>query len=72
VRDDIVIRGYLLSIHEGSAAERVAIGFGSGGGESPGAALGAATFLATANPAGLKLILRQGDLLIGGRTIVAA
>ena len=80
--NDIVIRGYLLSIKEGSAAKRVAIGFGSGaselrtlvegfqmtaqglrklgvgtveagGGKSPGAALGLATFLATANPAGL-------------------
>lgn len=29
--NDIVIRGYLLSIQEGSAAERVLIGFGSGG-----------------------------------------
>ncbi len=28
--NDIVIRGYLLSIKEGSAAKRVAIGFGSG------------------------------------------
>ena len=30
---DIVIRGYLLSIETGSAAERVAIGFGSGASE---------------------------------------
>jgi hypothetical protein len=30
---DIVIRGYLLSIDKGSAAERVAIGLGSGGSE---------------------------------------
>jgi hypothetical protein len=80
--NDIVIRGYLLSVEEGSAAKRVAIGFGSGGSElqtavegfqmtnrglrklgsgtvesggnkTPGAALGAATFIATANPAGL-------------------
>jgi hypothetical protein len=80
--DDIVLRGYLLSIQKGSAAERVAIGFGagsselktavegyqmtdrglrklgsgtleSGGNKTPGAALGAATFIATANPAGL-------------------
>ena len=28
--NDIVIRGYLISVHEGSAAERVAIGFGAG------------------------------------------
>jgi hypothetical protein len=80
--NDIVIRGYLLSIDEGSTAKRVAIGFGSGaselqtavegyqvtargmrklgsgtldsgGSKTPGAALGAATFIATANPAGL-------------------
>jgi len=80
--NDIVIRGYLLSVNEGSAAKRVAIGFGSGasdlrtmvegyqmtatglrklgvgsinagGGKSPGAILGVATFLATKNPAGL-------------------
>jgi hypothetical protein len=80
--NDIVIRGYLLSIKEGSAAKRVAIGFGAGaselntlvdgfqvtpqgqrklasgtvnagGAKTPGAALGAATFLATSNPAGL-------------------
>lgn len=30
---DIVIRGYILSVDEGSAAKRVAIGFGSGGAE---------------------------------------
>ena len=80
--NDIVIRGCLLSVDEGSAAKRVAIGFGSGGselktavegfqmtaqglrrlgfgtldsggGKSPGAAVGAVTFAATANPAGL-------------------
>jgi hypothetical protein len=28
--NDIVIRGYLVSVHEGSTAERVAIGFGTG------------------------------------------
>ena len=28
--DDIIIRGYLISFDEGSAAKRVAIGFGSG------------------------------------------
>lgn len=28
--DDIVIRGYFASIHEGSAAERMTIGFGAG------------------------------------------
>ena len=31
--NDIVIRGYLLSVKEGSAADRVAIGFGSGASE---------------------------------------
>ena len=31
--NDIVIRGYLVSVNEGSAAKRVAIGFGSGGSE---------------------------------------
>ena len=80
--NDLVIRGYLLSVQTGSAVERVAIGFGaggselrvavegfqvtaqglrklgsgtvdSGGGKTPGAALGAATFIATANPVGL-------------------
>jgi len=80
--NDIVLRGYLISFDEGSAAKRVGIGFGSGkselkvamegfqmtaqglrklgsgssdagGGKTPGAAVGAATFIATANPAGL-------------------
>jgi hypothetical protein len=80
--NDIVIRGYLISVNEGNAAERVAIGFGSGaselktavegyqmtaqglrklgsgsvdsgGGKSPGAALGVVGLIATANPAGL-------------------
>ena len=80
--NDILIRGYLLTMSEGSAAKRMTIGFGSGssklqvaaegyqvtaqglrklgsgtvdagGGKGPGAALGAAAFIATANPAGL-------------------
>jgi hypothetical protein len=80
--NDLVIRGYLLSLDPGSATMRVAIGFGagssdlttavevfqvtpdglrklgrgtvqSGGGKNPGAGVGAATFLATANPVGL-------------------
>jgi hypothetical protein len=38
--NDIVIRGYLLSIEEGSAAKRVAIGFGSGESELKVAAEG--------------------------------
>ncbi|MGZ8238801.1 MAG: DUF4410 domain-containing protein [Methylobacter sp.] len=80
--NDIVLKGNIVSVEEGSAAERVAIGFGSGGSElkvqvegyqvtpqglrrvgggtgaaggskTPGAALGAAGAIATANPAGL-------------------
>ncbi|HAL92518.1 MAG TPA: hypothetical protein DCM68_05775 [Verrucomicrobia bacterium] len=80
--NDLVIRGFLVSIDEGSAAKRVGIGFGagaselhtvvegyqvtatglrklgsgkveSGGAKTPGAALGAATLIATANPVGL-------------------
>ena len=31
--NDIVIRGYLVSIEQGSAAKRMTIGFGSGGSE---------------------------------------
>ncbi len=90
--NDIVIRGYLVSIDEGSAAKRVGIGFGSGGSElvsaveglqmtaqglrklgsgtvgsgsakGPGAAVGVATFAATANPAGL--IVSSGMKLYG-------
>ncbi len=80
--NDLVIRGHLLSVQEGSAAKRFAIGFGAGGSElrtavegyqmtagglrrlgsgtldssgskGPGAALGAATFIATSSPIGL-------------------
>lgn len=80
--NDIVIRGYLISYNEGSAAKRVTIGLGSGtsnlkaavegfqvtdrglrklgsgvtsagDNKTPGAAVGAATLLATSNPAGL-------------------
>ena len=80
--NDLVIRGFLVSVDEGSAAKRVGIGFGagaselhtvvesyqvtanglrklgsgkveSGGAKTPGAALGAATLVATANPVGL-------------------
>ena len=80
--NDLVIKGYLLSIDEGSAIKRVTIGFGSGashlttaaegfqmtaqglrklgsstiesgGSKTPGATLGAITFIATANPVGL-------------------
>jgi hypothetical protein len=90
--NDLVLRGYLLSINQGSAAKRVAIGFGSGasslrtmvegfemtaqglrklgsgsvdagGNKTPGAALGLATFLATANPAGL--IISSGAKVYG-------
>lgn len=80
--NDILIRGYLLTMNEGSATKRMTIGFGSGssklqvaaegyqvtaqglqklgsgtvdagGGKGPGAALGVAGLIATANPAGL-------------------
>ena len=90
--NDLVLRGYLLSINQGSAAKRIAIGFGSGkselrtlvegyqmtaqglrklgsgtvdagGNKTPGAALGVATFLATANPAGL--IVSSGAKVYG-------
>jgi len=90
--NDIVIRGYLVSINEGSAVKRVAIGFGSGasqmetavegfqmtprglirigsgtvnagGNKTPGAALGVAAFVATANPAGL--IISSGMKVYG-------
>jgi len=90
--NDLVIRGYLLSIKEGSAAKRVGIGFGSGaselrtavegfqmtatglrklgsgtveagGGKSPGAAVGLAAFIATANPVGL--IVSTGTKVYG-------
>lgn len=98
--DDIVIRGYFASIHEGSAAERMVIGFGAGasklttmvegfqvtpqglrklgsgavsagGGKSPGAAVGAAVALATANPIGLVVTsaVKAGGELTGTSTI---
>jgi hypothetical protein len=80
--NDLVIRGYLISIKEGEAAKRMIVGFGSGGselrtavegfqvtpqglrklgtgtlesgsGKTPGMAVGAVSFLATHNPAGL-------------------
>ena len=80
--NDLVIKGYLLSIDEGSAVKRVAIGFGSGGsqlktaaegfqmtaqglrklgsatlesggGKTPGGALGVVAIIATGNPVGL-------------------
>jgi len=80
--NDIVIRGAIISIEEGSAAKRVGIGLGTGsselklamegfqvteqglrklgggtsgssGSKTPGAAVGAATMIATHNPAGL-------------------
>lgn len=106
--NDIVIRGYLLTINEGSAAKRMTIGFGSGssklqvaaegyqmtaqglrklgsgtvdsgGTKGPGAALGAAAFIATANPAGLIVSggmkiygEASGKAKIGGRAQQAA
>ncbi len=90
--NDLVIRGYLLSINEGSATKRVTIGFGygaselrsavelyqmtaqglrklesstmdSGGSKGPGASLGGAAFIATANPLGL--IISSGTKAYG-------
>ena len=80
--NDIIIRGYIVSFDEGSAAKRVTIGLGAGtselkvavegfqvtaqgprllgfgttdatGSKTPGGAVGAAAWIATANPAGL-------------------
>lgn len=80
--NDLVFRGYILSVDPGDATKRVAIGFGSGaselsaaveafqvtaqglrklgggklgagGSSTPGAALGVAGTIATANPVGL-------------------
>ncbi|MGH7164771.1 MAG: DUF4410 domain-containing protein [Nitrospiraceae bacterium] len=80
--NDLVIRGYLLSVDEGSATKRVAVGFGSGaseltvaaegfqmtaqglqklgsgtahsgGGKTPGGAVGVAALIVTGNPVGL-------------------
>ncbi len=80
--NDILLRGFLVSIDEGSTAKRVGIGFGAGaselhtvlegfqvtpkglrklgsgkleagGAKTPGAAMGAAALIATANPVGL-------------------
>jgi hypothetical protein len=80
--NDLVIRGYLLSVDEGDATKRVAIGFGSGasqltaavegfqmtaqglrklgsgtldsgGGKTPGGAVGVAALIVTGNPVGL-------------------
>lgn len=106
--NDILIRGYLLTVNEGSAAKRMTIGFGSGssnlqvaaegyqvtaqglrklgsgtvesgGSKGPGAALGAAAFIATANPAGLIVSSgmkvygeASGKAKIGGRAQQAA
>lgn len=106
--NDILFRGYLLTMSEGSTAKRMTIGFGSGssklqiaaegyqvtaqglrklgsgtvdagGGKGPGAALGAAAFIATANPAGLIVSggmkiygEASGSAKIGGRAKQAA
>ncbi len=90
--NDIIIKGYLASIEEGSAAKRVTIGFGSGkskletlvegfqmtpqglrklgsgrvasgGNKTPGGAMGAVTWIATANPAGF--IVSSGAKVYG-------
>ena len=57
---DLVIRGYILSLDEGNAAKRVAIGFGSGASHLKTAVEG---FLMTEN--GLKK-LGSGDDEVGG------
>ncbi len=96
--NDLVIRGYLISVNKGSTTKRVTIGFGygaselrtavevsqvttqglrnlnsgavdAGGSKGPGAAVGVAVFLVTANPAGL--IISSGFKVYGetsGRT----
>jgi len=93
--NDIIIRGYLLSMKEGDAAKRVTVGLGSGaselstavegfqvtaqgmrklgsgtvdsgGGKTPGAGVGLATFLATRNPAGL--IISSGVKIYGEKS----
>jgi hypothetical protein len=90
--NDLILRGYFISMQQGSEAKRIAIGFGSGeselktvvegfqqtttglrkvgsgtldsgGSKTPGAALGLATFAATANPAGL--IVSSGMKIYG-------
>ena len=58
--NDLVIRGYLLSINEGSAVKRVAIGFGSGASDLKTAVEG---FQMTAN--GLRKV-GSGDVNAGG------
>jgi Domain of unknown function (DUF4410) len=58
--DDIVIRGYFVSVDEGSAAERVLIGFGAGGAELSAAVEG---YQMTAQ--GPRL-LGSGDFKSGG------
>jgi hypothetical protein len=61
--NDIVIRGYLLSVDEGNAIKRVAIGFGSGGSHLTTAVEG---FQMTAQ--GLRK-LGSGTLESGGGTM---
>ena len=58
--NDIVIRGYFVSVDQGSAAERVMIGFGAGGAELATAVEG---YQMTAQ--GLRL-LGSGDFKSGG------
>jgi hypothetical protein len=93
--NDLVIEGSILSIQQGSAAERVAIGFSAGqsemkvavegfqmtahglrklgsgdvgaaGSKGPGSAVGLATLVATANPAGL--IISTGMKVYGEKS----
>jgi len=65
--NDIVIRGYLLSIREGSEAERVGIGLGEGASELKAAAEG---FQMTAQ--GLRKLGSGEDEAGGGKTPGAA
>jgi len=61
--NDIVIRGYLLSIQEGSEAKRIGIGFGSGASELKVAAEG---FQMTAQ--GLRKLGSGADTAGGGKS----
>ena len=60
--NDIVFKGYLISLHEGSAAKRVAIGFGSGASE-----LRTAVVAFQRTPQGMRR-LGSGSGVAGGNT----
>lgn len=61
--NDIVFKGYLISVREGSAAKRVAIGFGSGASE-----LRTAVVASQMTPEGLRR-LGSGSGVAGGNTM---